>query len=97
VRHAGKRVAVRALLTASLISAYVNSVAANDLGDALILARIAKRRTTEMAIDLDRLLLGELDDVTGRNLRSTQTPHRRSGMPVRGQTESVGTSHRVSR
>jgi len=54
VRLAGERVAVSAPLTASLIPTYVNSAAPRDRGDELKLARIAKRRTTEMAIDLDR-------------------------------------------
>jgi len=54
VRIAGERVAVSATLTASFIPAYVNSVVPRIHGDELKLARIAKGRTTEMAIDLDR-------------------------------------------
>lgn len=69
MRPAGERVAVSALLTTSFIPAYVNLVCLSNLGNDLILARIAKRRTTEMAIDPDRLLLIEIDDDRARNLR----------------------------
>jgi hypothetical protein len=55
VRLAGERVARSARLAALLIPANEDRRALSGRRELLILARVAKRRPTEMAIDLDRL------------------------------------------
>jgi hypothetical protein len=52
---AGERVALSAPLAALLIAAHVDRLSLSGPGEPLILARVAKRRPTKMAIDLDRL------------------------------------------
>jgi hypothetical protein len=68
VRLAGERIPVSSPLTTPLISAHKHSVAPSGLGDEVILASIAERRTAQMAIDLDRSLLRETRRRNGQEL-----------------------------